>query len=238
MPYAECVLRIVPLKSLGGRSPYEVVTGLRPKLPVSLLTKFPVQEISVDTYAERLLGYLRSMWDRIKALAEDLAGKKEESASGSLNRELRVGDLVMRRLSPNAKKVYAEGKPLRWARNVDPIIYRVVALVNNQPGAVRLVDHGDPTRELTSFAQPVSKDHLIRLDMPELEPGISGPRKIEFCRKDGDTWDRGTLEGTTMYGRAKIRGDENPTEVEMVDIAATRYRWVLGEVSRDAEGFP
>ena len=113
----------------------------------------------------------------------------------------------MRRLSPNAKKVLAQGTPLRWARNVDPIIYRVVALVNEQPGAMRLVDHGDPTRELTSFTQPVSKDHLIRLDMPELEPGISGPRKIEICRKDADTWDRGTLEGTTVDGRAKIRWD-------------------------------
>ena len=46
------------------------------------------------------------------------------------------------------------------------------------------------------------------------------------------------MEGTTMDGRAKIRWDEDPTEVEMVDIAATRYRWVLGEVSRDSEGLP
>ena len=90
MPYAECILRIIPLKSLGGRSPYEAVTGFRPKRPVALLTKFPVQEISVDTYAERLFGHLRSMWDRIKALTADSTGNKEESTACSLNRELRV----------------------------------------------------------------------------------------------------------------------------------------------------
>jgi len=33
IPYAECILRMLPLKSLGGRSPYEVVTGLKPTLP-------------------------------------------------------------------------------------------------------------------------------------------------------------------------------------------------------------
>ena len=180
MPYAQCVLRVIPLKSLGGRSPYEVVTGLRPKLPIALLTKFPVQEISVDTYAERLVGYVKSMWGRIKALAEDVAGNREESAPGSMKRELSVGDLVLRKLSPNAMKTHASGAPLRWARTVDPVVYRVVSLVNNQPGAVRLVDHGDPTRALAGFVQPINKDFLIRLDMPELEPGLPGPRRIEI----------------------------------------------------------
>ena len=142
----------------------------------------------------------------------------------------------MRRLSPNAKKAFAQGLPLCWARNVDPVIYRVVALVNEQPGAVRLVDHGDPTREITSFAQPVSRDHLIRLDMPELEPAVPAPRRIEICRGDADTWDQGTLESTTLDGRAKIRWDSNPSEVDVVDIAATRYRWLLGEGPREAEG--
>ena len=33
LPYCECILRSTPLNSLGGRSPYQVVTGLRPRLP-------------------------------------------------------------------------------------------------------------------------------------------------------------------------------------------------------------
>ena len=98
------------------------------------------------------------------------------------------------------------------------------------------MDPGDPTREITSFVQPVSRDHLIRLDMPELEPVVSGPRRIEISRGDADTWDRGTLESTTLDGRAKIRWDANPSEVDVVDIAATRYRWLLGESSPEADG--
>ena len=38
------------------------------------------------------------------------------------------------------------------------------------PFAYRLVDHQDPSREIT-FQQPVSRDKLIKLDMPELELG-------------------------------------------------------------------
>ena len=33
LPYAESILRCTPLKALGGRCPYEVVTGLKPRLP-------------------------------------------------------------------------------------------------------------------------------------------------------------------------------------------------------------
>ena len=56
IPYAQCALRILPLKALGGRCPYEVVTGIRPKLPAAMVATFPVQEASVDEYGEMLVG--------------------------------------------------------------------------------------------------------------------------------------------------------------------------------------
>ena len=48
LPYAQMILRCVPMACLGGRSPYEVVTGLRPKMPAAMLTRLPVDEITVD----------------------------------------------------------------------------------------------------------------------------------------------------------------------------------------------
>ena len=39
-----------------------------------------------------------------------------------------------------------------------------------------------------------------------------------------------------LDGRAKIRWDSAPAEIDSVDIAATRYRWLLGEVRRPAVG--
>ena len=33
LPYAQGILRMTPHSSLGGRSPYQVVTGIRPALP-------------------------------------------------------------------------------------------------------------------------------------------------------------------------------------------------------------
>ncbi len=71
LPYAQCVLRILPLKSLGGRSPYKVVTGVRPKFPTAFIGEFPVREVTVDEYAEGLMGHLREVYRRIKKVQED-----------------------------------------------------------------------------------------------------------------------------------------------------------------------
>ena len=52
--YCQAILRIIPLKALGGRSPFEVVTGLRPKLPAALDPAMPVEHLELDGYMERL----------------------------------------------------------------------------------------------------------------------------------------------------------------------------------------
>ena len=57
MPYCETILRIIPMKVLGGRSPYEVVYGIRPKLPAALDPSKAVEKISVGEYVERLGKY-------------------------------------------------------------------------------------------------------------------------------------------------------------------------------------
>ena len=42
---AQFVLRVSPSKALGGRSPYEVVTGMRVKLPSAMVTGHRVQDM-------------------------------------------------------------------------------------------------------------------------------------------------------------------------------------------------
>ena len=39
IPFAECILRRSPMADLGNRSPYEVVTGLKPKMPAAMVSE-------------------------------------------------------------------------------------------------------------------------------------------------------------------------------------------------------
>ena len=88
------------MKSLGGRSPYEVVTGIRPKLPSSLVTQHFVEALTVDEYAQNLIRYLKDMYQRLMQRFQDARDQNEESAAGASSLELHPGDLVLKKLTP------------------------------------------------------------------------------------------------------------------------------------------
>jgi hypothetical protein len=235
IPYAQCALRILPLKALGGRSPYEVVTGIRPKLPAAMVATFPVQEASVDEYGEMLIGYLRTTYARVKALMQDAAESAEQTVGGSLARELQVGDLVLRRMNP-AQLAHAAGTgPLRFQRSVENTIYRVTHRIGGQSFAYRVCDHGEPLRKLT-FEQPVNGSQLVKLDMPELESsGTTVGRRIEIYVPGRADWRRGAVVNIALDGRAKIRWDDTPGSVDTLEIAKERFRWLVGGAAGEGE---
>ena len=57
--YATLILRSAPMACLGGRCPYEVVTGLKPRLPGTLSSGLPVTKQTTDGYVEDLLNHLK-----------------------------------------------------------------------------------------------------------------------------------------------------------------------------------
>ena len=70
-----------PLKSLGGRSPYQVVTGLIPRLPRVLLAEGPLGVLSPNEYVDRLTRYLKSCYDDIQRHQREI--REDEEAAGS-----------------------------------------------------------------------------------------------------------------------------------------------------------
>jgi len=235
VPYAQCVLRIVPLQVLGNRSPYVVVTGLRLKLPSAMLAKYPVQDITVETYAERLIEHLRETYQRIHALMQDASDRAEEEAEGTLAGELRPGDLVLRKRNPSQIDTAAGQGPRRYVRVVDPRVYKIVKGAGGQSFSFYLQDLHEPTRKLT-FHQPVSRKFLIRLDMPELAEGVvQEKRRLEIQSGETMEWRKGTLETVTIDGEAKVRWDDTPATPEVLDLSETRYRFIAGERPTDWE---
>ena len=81
---------------------------------------------------------------------------------------------------------------------------------------------GDPI----SFDQPIHADRMVKLDMPELDLDPAQPRRIEIHDPSTDTWDAFELERFSVDGRVRIRHALQHTNVEWVDLAKKRYRWV------------
>ena len=53
-------VRATPMVSLGGRSPMEVVMGIKPQLPATIQSRLPVEDIGATDYVRSLLDYLET----------------------------------------------------------------------------------------------------------------------------------------------------------------------------------
>ena len=57
LPFAECILRCSPMADLGNRCPYEVVTGLKPKMPSAMVAEWDREFLPVTDYVVQLQAY-------------------------------------------------------------------------------------------------------------------------------------------------------------------------------------
>jgi len=81
---------MMPLKALGGRCPYEVVTGLKPRLPAALDVGQVVELVSIDDYVGKLLEHFRVTYAEVRAVQQRAIEEREERVSGYLSQELEV----------------------------------------------------------------------------------------------------------------------------------------------------
>ena len=161
LPFAGCILRTSPMAVLGGKSPYEVVTGLVPKMPIAALATQPVKSLDVGEYVKKLREYMVSTYKTVMQVQSETLEADEGKQVGHLSQELWPGDTVLVKRETSAKR---EG-PARFQSRTYNGLYRIVRKVGRHTFEVE--DVADKTAEIT-FMQPVNADRLIKLDMPEL----------------------------------------------------------------------
>ena len=121
IPFAQCILRASKMQELGGRSPYEVVTGIKPKPPVAMVTEGPREFVPVDEYVRRLSQYMEETYRSVRRTKEESLERQEGILEGRQSAEILVGDAVLVRIGPTEKRGGLEGFQAR----VYPGVYRV-----------------------------------------------------------------------------------------------------------------
>ena len=89
------LLRSQPMECLGGRCPFEVVTGLKPRMPASMASGFPVEARDVNAYVKDLTQHLARVYDTVQRIKKEIAERDEVGAEGRLGYELNPGDPVL-----------------------------------------------------------------------------------------------------------------------------------------------
>ena len=86
-------IRATPMTCLGGRSPMEVVMGIKPQLPATVQSRLPVEEIGATKYVRALLDYLEVTHREVLELARERAVEHEGKDAGRVD-TLKRGDVV------------------------------------------------------------------------------------------------------------------------------------------------
>ena len=222
IPFAQSVLRMVPLKALNGRSPYEVVLGLKFKLPSSLLAAHQVESISTDEYVERLGRFFNETYRELERTFEASAEKQEGTGTGKIANMLEKGDLVKVKREPTAKR---EG-PLRFQERTYPGVYRIKG--GTHP-TFQIENIHDPEAKI-EMKNSIHAERLIKLDMPELKLGPNQPRTLQMLAVDGDPegeWETWNVKAFAADGMVKLQKADDPRRVDWVDLSKRRYRWLL-----------
>ena len=187
------------MKVLGGRSPYEVVLGLKPTFPSALIGSKPIQELSPDEYVRGLVEYFRSTDKGLRARFQEATDAIEGRGKGTENAGLQKGDAVLLRRETATKR---EG-PRRFQERTYDATFRVKS---GQSPNFHIGYWHDPAKDPPT-KNPVREDRLIRLDMPELTLVEGQPTVLEILPVDADPeagWVRYQVDKFSRYGMVQL----------------------------------
>jgi hypothetical protein len=208
------------MAALGGRSPYEVVTGLKPRFPRSILGAVPVMERTIDGCVKDLMEHLKEVHSSVQWTVLAAIEREEATMAGHLSQELEVGDPVLVRRESTAER---KG-PTRFQSRVYDGIFVIKRKVSPTTFVVEdLVDK----EYVPKFLQPLHAERLVRLDMSELglEPGQ--PRRLEMRESSDEPWNTYILERFGADGRVRLLLQGGAAETrKWVDLTKCEYRWL------------
>ena len=221
LPFVVGHLRAQKMAVLGGRSPFEVVFGLQPKVPQMLVASLPVEEQGVDQYVLDLVRYLEETHRDVKSCARELAAEKEADRAGR-RETLEEGEIVLRRKD---KSNQPHGST-RFENRTDGFLYRIhrkhgenTYEIERLDGVVVMTHKGRPAM--------ISGDLLVRCDMPELELDESTPRHLEIQQEDDhNVWRKAEIVRFTADGMAYLRYEDDLNKAIPTDLTRHRYRWI------------
>ena len=239
VPLAQWSWRSTPRASLQGRSPYEVILGMRPTGPFDwLFQRHDATDFDgVDAYTRDLLTHLREVHECVQRNLVRVADatNMQRLQAGEAHTEFAVGDLVY--VKREAREINAamqqqaheRGAPVRPATvsgrlmpKVDPRIFRVTQ--QKSPSLYFLEDlRGNQD---LGFGQPIHIERLLPADIaePDLQTLLQERNQLRVWLNSTDA--TGTdceIIQRAADGYIQVKTPDNRTY--WIDLRYTRYEW-------------
>ena len=109
---AQWSMRSTPRKDRNNKSPFEIVTGMKPQGPLdALFARFSPDVLSPSTYVNKLNEYLGTIWEQVASSLDAEYRKRQDKNAGSRTNQVpQLGDLVFVRRTPDAVQRIVDSK--------------------------------------------------------------------------------------------------------------------------------
>ena len=183
-------------------TPYEIITGLKPRSPIDAIVSSPVEKVDVGDYVSQLVKYVKDVHkqvDRQRRMVQDQRQDAQNRKYGT-GQYLNVGDYCYVRRPPTP------GISQRFQRRHYDDIFQVVERHGDgaEAKAYTLCDVNG-SREL-GFDQPVASERLVPVQLTTPERPIDEKTKLVII--NGTTERRATVKSQCVDGKVNIQYDD------------------------------
>ena len=200
LPIARWAWNTTPKKSLGGMTPYQVVTGLVPRNPIAAMIESGTgrEVITPNEYVQNLISSLNDIYQNIMKAQEERAKEAEaRGEAGRVARHLQEGEHVLLRRPP--PKLREDGQEVKVSAKLQPKARLEAYVILKRIGENYVLGDVATKREITTFSQPVHADRLVPLNVQELTKPVEEKHRIIL-----EGVHPGTIVAQAVDGRVKV----------------------------------
>jgi len=169
---AQWAMRATPRADRNGRSPFEIVTGLKPQGPLQrIFGRMSRETLAPSEYVRDLCEHLKGVHDGVRTYISADFDKKAQKEEGKHVSDWlpKVGDIVLLRRPPPAVQALQGHKIGEVSSRLTPLAdTRPMRIVKQVGPKAYVLGHPDTGNEELGFQQPVSLSRLIPFEMAQL----------------------------------------------------------------------
>jgi len=204
-------------------TPYETITGLKPRSPIDAVfsTNVDLQKIATSKYVADLVKYLK----HVHAFVDKQHALVREDRQRAMLRTVGPGQGLVLGDHCMVKKTLIPGVSSRFQSQTFDSVFQVVEVHGDgEEAKAYTVCDFTGRRENLGFTQPVAYDRLIPIELlPLAVPCEDSPTRISVNEAGVDR--EGTVTKQVMNGNVYIRFDDSNDEI-CCDLTTKRYRWI------------
>jgi len=212
----------------GNFTPYEIITGMKPRTAIDALLSTPnvVQKRTTDSYVLDLVKYLKKVHSYVQTEHKRVRDQQQEYKlrHQGPDSHLAIGDYVMLQGIPKqAGEEQSDDKVSgRFKHKTDKRLFQIFHAAGGDESKARAFTLMDPATGSTKFefSQPVAADRLVPVEVLPLTKSHDEVTRLKSRNRTG------TVEATSVDGRVHVKWDGKDV-VEVCDLTRMPHEFIL-----------